>query len=776
MPGRTIGRGLQQIAGQVADIHGQQLQQLQQTQQLQSTLALQRTLRELDQTFIQKLNNQLSLADADKPITEDWLNEDFRQQELRRMFDERMQSIRGSVSTPAGQIDFESRAEAMWQQYEHNWRDKATAALRAWDQAALPKVLQGIIDESDLAEVDFAEAQILGVFERAVRSGTIPAEKRRAAQEAAVTQLYDTLLKGYIQDPREEGEEAENFVQGYDWSTNKIDEMYEKGRINRAHRDELRSFADAVLEARQQETAHAILQDSRDWLQHSVLDFRRKHPGADVDIQWSDVKDYVTDSEEYGLLPEVMRQQILDKMDQQRRAHNYRHRYGRAPADPEDDIIATIIVDSMQRVRDNGLDAEVLHLSELLESGDLLPYRDEVGDAGLIKVLEAVKTRLSELHGLQTDPFTALTDPNNQARRLFNNILDERDIPRDSLYAAHLRQSYGDHLGLGTREVHPSNKWPELTAEFIDMLNQETFSSALERRGIGGWIQGLLQGDVSFSQDQALTLLSHLHAGEMEIGLASEIMETLTRRTLGAMDAHPENKLTLKDFVATAEFVFGTKVDGLTDEGRNVFNNIVGAAKTLYRVYHHIGPSLATAEHELLPEAPDDGEYYLTAFDWNKGFRAPEFSVAYERNGKEIERTFRVESFVDDSGRQETRITFLGDLEARGRETILTTTLEELLGPEPSPVPTPRPDIDTEPPPEGGGPTPRVDPRRPPPLTPEPPQPDVPLAQQAFPDRSPQAAQEQADRMGLSDEELEQMIGMTAEQRAGFLRARRTRR
>lgn len=313
MPFTEAARALGAVGQAAADVYQVQLTQLQNTQRAQSTLALQRQMREMDQIYMRKLQEQMSLIANGDAITEDWLDEDFRQQRMREMFDERTQDIRSMVSTPEGRMEFETRAESMWQQYEFNWRDRSAAAMQAVNQAALPQNIQMAIDEANLLTAKATEALINEQLIAAVASGILPAERREEVFRAARENLYDTLLMGFIRNPtHKDGSEPSNFQEALMINLDKIDEHLLDKDITRAHAEDLRKEAKRVHDVMQQQHADRVLRDSNTFVHQTA--YRLAFEEGPVRMHYRDLSQMLGWDEDYWLMNEKQRHDYEQQM------------------------------------------------------------------------------------------------------------------------------------------------------------------------------------------------------------------------------------------------------------------------------------------------------------------------------------------------------------------------------------------------------------------------------------------------------------------------------
>ena len=312
MPSRNAPQIAQAIGRAAGSIYEIQLNQLQQTQRAQSTLAMQRHLREMDQVFMQKIQNQLSNADPQQQVTEDWMNEDFRQQRLREMFDERMQEVRGMVSTPEGQMELETRSEAMWQQYEFGWRDKSIEAMKAWNLQAGQTILDGYAANATREDADEWWAIGDEHIRSMVASGTLRPEMMGRFQEQYQRMIFDRVAREEIVDPRRRDSEGNTVPFGdydiddmYDHSDSYIGDLVSSGKVSNAHAQELRQFNDSVREQRRQQIADGYTVDSMSMLSQ-LADIQLAAKIA-VELDYAELIPQFRDDDAYNIMDADMK-------------------------------------------------------------------------------------------------------------------------------------------------------------------------------------------------------------------------------------------------------------------------------------------------------------------------------------------------------------------------------------------------------------------------------------------------------------------------------------
>ena len=507
MPFREASKHLADISRTAGSAYDRQLNRLQHTQSATATLALQRKMREIDQRFQNSINEQFSKAVQGVPIHEDWLDEDFRQTQLREMFDEAMQDVRGYVSTPGGQVELESRAETMWQQYEFDWREKSTQAMRAWNAQADLKNIDDMIDMSTLETADQSLARIQQMNRDSVAAGTISPQEGIQRNDAAQEQLFNTVLMREIQNPTdEEGEPFGPYEldEAYRSSVAKIEAEAEKRNISRTHADELIGAAEAHREGQRQVIADNLTAGGVRQLQDAAADMVSRGEFRDLDYgEWMDSFNKLMD---YNVINREQQDEFRLRVNQEINRLNdaLSARRGDDTADQAAQLYEALFLGAIQRGDLETADA----ISDARSEDSLFNhFMHEFGDdptfrLRMEKTQDRLRPRLTEVH---EDPFYN----NPSAEREFDQILHSLGIHPDSPLARDWATEIIQDLAPGADRRITSEMVKEWARGAFDrtvledLRERRFFADATTRLGQPGISWGIVgQGlhDISVSQ------------------------------------------------------------------------------------------------------------------------------------------------------------------------------------------------------------------------------------------------------------------------------------
>lgn len=624
MPFQQAAAALGVIGQAASNVYDIQLKQLQHTQRAQSTLAMQQNLRELDQIFIQKLQNQLSNADPQQRITEDWLNEDFRQQRLREMFDERMQEVRGMVSTPEGQMELETRAESMWQQYEFGWRDKSIEAMRAWDLQAGQSILEGYSANAQRDDVEQWVAMGNEHIRSMVSSGSLRPELMDKWMRDFNRMTYDGVAREEIADPRRTEKEGGPFSD-YDidgmhaHSAAFIDSLVSSRKIEESHAKELRKVNDSVREKRRENIYLDYSEEARDVLRAEAL--QRAMRGEFVDLYYGEWITAFQGDERYEVIGREFQSDFAADMN---REIGWLNRMLNESKGTEPHMRPLhFLAERVLHTEDTRSYEEAIALfdRENPNSAWNLAMQMAADDQRARYELEKYRqTEISRLREQQQDFFRG----NEQMRNRFHQILSVQGIHPDSTLGRDLAKQVWDLAGAqpGREQIIDDELLTQWSRGFYD----KSITDSLQRGVIGrllGQDAATVLGREGFQMKELIEGLGAISASEVNASPIGWAMTEIVKQFYSVVSRDGSGRFKAEDLLAAVErMVYPPEIDrkDLSPEVKQFADTLYVAAAVLFEAMD-LGGKVVMENYQF------DGGYELSNVLWNYRDNIPVFSL-----------------------------------------------------------------------------------------------------------------------------------------------------